>query len=320
MTAKPIAIGHASPVLTLMTDVAVPRIQNGRTRSNSVDTDAYLSPSSSSDASVSRASSAASRRPSFSRHTSLSPTARVSPHPIESFLDLAQTPGAADAALLKAALMRAAGKLQPQSAGLRPSLQPSRTASAHAQPNVSAPHKWYTDSANPIVAGLQLRQTITTRALGPQAHVSPMPGGMQLIHMIIPRCIDALVAQDLATYGQSRYAAMLKPDLRTNQLFKIRYNGKITPASDGFYACIIDQNDTLLVSVLSATTAGAPAGAHANLAGGLPVRFAGELRIAHGRVVWFNNASGHYRTPANLVTQALTQPLLVDAAVELIGF
>lgn len=279
------------PALNATSDTAQPPVGAALSRQRTADS--YVSVDAGSR-SPSAASATTSRRSSrHSRHQSLSEIPKMDLRAVESFLDLAPK-------ARKSSSMRSEDA--DSAVALPVGAQVPRDNTLPASRLSTGSHNWYTDAANPIVAGLLLRQTIAGDV---QPHVSQISGGVQLVHMIMPRRIDDKVATDLKDFGQSRYAATLKFDLKTNQLLKVTYKGTQRPAKDGFYACVVDQNDTLLVSLVSAAKVGAPAGAHAHLAGGLPVRFAGELRIEGGQITWINNASGHYRTPWNLIGQAV---------------
>jgi hypothetical protein len=126
-------------------------------------------------------------------------------------------------------------------------------------------------------------------------------------------------AEALLKYGQTAQAARVGVNAQTGELERFLC-GRSEPTSmpDGWYPCIIDQNEELFVTILKPDPVHGAPGAHRAMAGGFPVLFAGELLVQGGVIIRARPASGSYRTPEACIPQARRHPLL--CSVPFIGF
>lgn len=159
-----------------------------------------------------------------------------------------------------------------------------------------------------------------------QTRITHQPSGARLMHNAQGRVVlmvsdggsqhNTSGLRDLLTFGLTRQATRLGQDAVTGKLTRTRVGGKKVTLRSGTYAFVIDQDNDVLLSLTASAEQGAPAGAHLNLAAGLPVLFAGELTMLDGAVSSYTPMSGSYRTPVCQLPVADAHPLLQGASLQ----
>jgi hypothetical protein len=177
---------------------------------------------------------------------------------------------------------------------------------------------WYSDTGSDKMAGLTLRTACAPQRLpGSAARVSVLPEGL-IVHAAEPIEVPQSLGNFFRDHGLSPYATLLKFNVKTGKIDRVNYLGRQTALRDGWYAFVIDQSNRLVVGI-AAGQQDAPNGAHANLVGGMPVRFAGALYAKDGVLQKYTNNSGTYRTPAYFAPYAALHPQLFNVTAELLG-
>ncbi len=174
---------------------------------------------------------------------------------------------------------------------------------------------WQRDIAMPLGDAANIDVTaITTDNSG--ARLTTNAQGTKLLMMADASSMHSISGiKDLMLFGLTRHATRLSYNSQKQKLVRCRMDGKKVAVRSGTYAFVIDQDGDVLLSLTASPNEGAPAGAHLNLAAGLPVLFAGELTLADGAIVSYTPMSGTYRTPVIAGLVARNHPLLQAAAL-----